>query len=111
MLAIYHTSPLLVALGVAVSSIGVVGVVPLYYGFWEMGRRVSLNPLEVAHAFGLPLMEDLDGNATSDLIAVERGGLCVKYGAVDRYGDEMKLRVEESGKTTIRTPWQGEVLG
>lgn len=108
---VYHTSPLLVALGIAVSLIGVVAVVPLYYGFWEMGRKVSLNPLETARAFGAPLMEGLDGNTTPDMISVERGGMGVKYGALDRYGEQKKLRVEESGKAAVRMPWQGEIFG
>ncbi|KAL1593134.1 hypothetical protein SLS60_010741 [Paraconiothyrium brasiliense] len=110
-LPMYHTSPLLVALGVAVSLIGVAAVIPLYYGFWEMGRKVSLNPLEVARAFGAPVMEGLDGNTTPDMISVERGGMSVKYGALDRYGEQKKLRVEESGRATIRMPWQGEIFG
>jgi hypothetical protein len=110
-LPVYHTSPLLVALGIAVSLIGVVAVIPLYYGFWEMGRKVSMNPLEIARAFGAPVMEDLDGNITRDMICVERGGMGVKYGALDRYGEQKKLRVEESGKATVRMPWQGEIFG
>jgi hypothetical protein len=110
-LPVYQTSPLLVALGVALSLIGVVAVIPLYYGFWEMGRKVSMNPLEIARAFGAPVMEDLDGNTTSDMISVERGGMAIKYGALDRYGEQKKLRVEESGKFTVRMPWQGEIFG
>ncbi|OAG09483.1 uncharacterized protein CC84DRAFT_1137177 [Paraphaeosphaeria sporulosa] len=109
-LPIYHISSLLVALGVVFSLIGVVAVVPLYYGFWEMGRKVSLNPLEIARAFGAPFMEGLDGNTTPDMISVERGGMGVKYGALDRYGEQKKLRVEESGKVTVRMPWQGEIF-
>jgi hypothetical protein len=93
------------------SLIGVVAVIPLYYGFWEMGRKVSMNPLEIARAFGAPVMEDLDGNTTSDMISVERGGMAIKYGALDRYGEQKKLRVEESGKFTVRMPWQGEIFG
>ncbi|KAF2452190.1 hypothetical protein P171DRAFT_426568 [Karstenula rhodostoma CBS 690.94] len=110
-LPVYHTSPLLVALGIAVSLLGVAAVIPLYYGFWELGRKVSLNPLEIARAFGAPLMEGLDGNTTPDMITVERGGMGVKYGAVDRYGEQKKLRVEESGKATVRVPWRGEIFG
>jgi hypothetical protein len=45
------------------------------------------------------------------MICVERGGMGVKYGALDRYGEQKKLRVEESGKATVRMPWQGEIFG
>lgn len=108
---LYRASPPLVALGIAVSLIGVIAVVPLYWGFWEMGRKVSLNPLELARAFGAPLMDGLDGNTTPDMISVERGGVHVKYGAVDRYGEEKQLRVEQTERCNIRTPWQGEIFG
>lgn len=108
---VYYTSPLLLALGVIISLIGVIAIVPLYWGFWELGRQVSLNPLEIARAFGAPLMEGLDGNTTPGMICVERGGMGVKYGALDRYGEEKRLRVEESGRATVRTPWQGEIFG
>lgn len=107
----YHVSPLLVGLGIALSLVGVAAILPLYYGFWEMGRQVSLNPLEIARAFGAPIMNGLDGNTTPGMIAVERGGMAVKYGALDRYGQEKRLRVEESGRATVRTPWQGELFG
>ena len=110
-LYLYHASPLLVALGIVVSLMGVAAVAPLYWGFWEMGRKVSLNPLEIARAFGAPMMEGLDGNTTPDMMMVERGSTCVKYGALDRYGEGKQLRVEQTERCNIRTPWQGEIFG
>lgn len=109
--SVYHVSPLLVALGIVVSIVGVAAVLPLYNGFWEMGRKVSLNPLEIARAFGAPLLDELDGNSTPDMIAVERGDMAIRYGAVDRYGEQKTLRVTDCGKTTVRVPWQGEIFG
>jgi hypothetical protein len=32
------------------------GVLPLFWGWWQLGRAVSLNPLDVARAFGAPLL-------------------------------------------------------
>ena len=80
-------------------------------GFWELGRPVSLNPLEIARAFGAPLMEGMDGNATPDMVTIERGGMSVRYGALERFGMEKTLRVEETARATVRAPWQGEILG
>lgn len=31
-------------------------VLPLYYGFWQLGRNVSLSPVEIAHTFGAPIL-------------------------------------------------------
>lgn len=108
---VYKTNKTLVALGVVLSAAGVIAILPLYMGFWELGRNVSLNPLEIARAFGAPLMEGMDGNATPDMIMVERGGMSVRYGALERFGDEKKLRIEESARATVRVPWQGEIFG
>lgn len=107
----YHTSHVLVAMGILLTAVGVGAVLPLYHGFWELGRRVTLDPLEVARAFGAPVLEGLDGNATPEMVTVERGGMGVRYGAVERYGEEKKLRVEETSRATVRVPWQGEIFG
>lgn len=107
----YRVSPAPLALGVLLSVLGVAAIVPLYNGFWELGRDVSLNPLEVARAFGAPMMEGLDGNASPEMITFERGGMSVRYGVLERHGEGKVLRVEESSRATIRRPWMGEILG
>ncbi|KAF2659830.1 hypothetical protein K491DRAFT_136858 [Lophiostoma macrostomum CBS 122681] len=108
---VYRCNPTLIVIGILLSVAGVAGIVPLYAGFWELGRNVSLNPLEIARAFGAPLMEGMDGNATSDMITIERGGMSVRYGVLERFGMEKKLRVEETARATVRAPWQGEIFG
>jgi hypothetical protein len=109
--ATYRTSPLLVTLGVILSFLSVAAIIPLYNGFWELGRNVSLNPLELARAFGAPMLEGLDGNASPEMVTLERGGMSVRYGALERFGDEKRLRVEEVTRATVRTPWRGEIFG
>lgn len=104
-----HYIPLI--FGILLSLAPVAAILPLYNGFWELGRRVSLNPLEIARAFGAPLLEGLDGNADPDVVTIERGGMAVRYGVVERFGVEKQLRVEERSKATVRVPWEGEVFG
>ncbi|KAG4432747.1 hypothetical protein IFR05_011777 [Cadophora sp. M221] len=31
-------------------------VLPVYWGFWQLGRKVSLNPIEIANAFQAPML-------------------------------------------------------
>lgn len=31
-------------------------VLPVYWGFWELGRKVTLGPLEISHAFNAPII-------------------------------------------------------
>lgn len=107
---VYKTNNALVAIGVLFSMAGVIAILPLYAGFWELGRKFSMDPLEIARAFGAPLLEGVDGNATSGVVALERGGMSVRYGAIERCREEKKLRIDEA-KTAIRTPWKGEIFG
>jgi hypothetical protein len=107
----YRTSPLLVTLGVLISLLSMAAMIPLYKGFWELGRAVSLNPLELARAFGAPMLEGLDGNAGAEMVTLERGGMSVRYGALERFGDGKRLRVEETTGATVRMPWKGEIFG
>ncbi|KAH7151376.1 hypothetical protein DER46DRAFT_638943 [Fusarium sp. MPI-SDFR-AT-0072] len=39
-------------IAIAVSLVGIFAVLPTFWGWWELGRDVSLNPLEIANAFG-----------------------------------------------------------
>ncbi|KAH7068201.1 hypothetical protein BKA63DRAFT_423047 [Paraphoma chrysanthemicola] len=103
--------PTFVVIGILLSILGVASALPLYHGFWELGRDVSLNPLEIARAFGTPLLDGMEGNATAADIELERGHLTVRYGAVERYGGEKVLRVAITAKVNVRVPWEGEVFG
>jgi hypothetical protein len=107
----YRVNPAYIAAGVASSLAGAVAILPLYYGYWELGRTFSLHPLEVARAFGAPLFDGLDGNVTPQDIDFERGDVAVRYGALERNGWEKVLRVEETKTQAIRPPWRGEIFG
>ncbi|CAI6332264.1 unnamed protein product [Periconia digitata] len=100
----------LIAVGTFLSFLSVIAIAPLYQGFWQLGRPVSLNPLEIARAFGAPLLKGLDANATPEMMTVERGGMGIKYGTLERYGEGKDLRIEEMSRTNIRMPWEGEIF-
>lgn len=106
----YTLNPALIALGTFLSLASAIAIAPLYYGFWELGRPVSLNPLEMGRAFGAPLLRGLDGNATPEMMTVERGGMGIKYGTLERFGEGKDLRIEEMSRATIRMPWEGEIF-
>ena len=98
-------------LGLVLSLAPIAAILPLYHGYQSLGRSVSLNPVEVARAFGAPLLEGVDGNATAADVEMEKGWVKVKYGTVERVGREKVLRVEDSGASSVREPWEGEILG
>ncbi len=86
---VYSTNPVYLALAVVVSLVGVLAVLPLYYGWWELGRPVSLNPLETGKAFGAPLFEGMNSNTHRSHILKQVGHEQVRYGVVeDKTEDE-----------------------
>ena len=61
-------------------------VLPSYYGFWQLGRKVTLGPIEVAGAFQAPVMADHPAVATHgevDQFIKEIGDRPVRYGQVE----------------------------
>jgi hypothetical protein len=92
--------------GVAVMLVVVIGVMPLFYGFWDLGRDVTLSPIETAKAFGAPVldMEGVQSNATATAIAKSKAGrLLVRSEAGDgarlRFGGTGSVREPQSGRT------------
>ena len=51
-----------------------------YWGWWELGRPVSLDPLETATAFGAALLHRADMNGTASEICDMVGTMRVRYG-------------------------------
>jgi len=51
----YQTSFIYMAGGVVATLFTVICVLPVYWGFWELGRKVTLGPLEITNAFGAPI--------------------------------------------------------
>lgn len=78
-LTVYTIAIPYLACAVVASLLGVVAVAPLYYGWWELGRDVSFNPLEVANAFDAPILKHVDRNVTAWRIAKQAGFRRVRY--------------------------------
>jgi hypothetical protein len=102
--------PYLVA-GAALSLVVVLAILPLYQGYQYLGRNVSLHPLEIARAFGAPLFDGVEGNAGARDVEMEKGGVVVRYGAVERNREEKILRVEDVSRVNVRMPREGEIFG
>lgn len=52
----YLTSFAYVGGALAATFITVMLVLPVYWGFWQLGRKVTLGPLEISQAFGAPII-------------------------------------------------------
>jgi hypothetical protein len=61
-------------------------LLPAFVGFQELGRDVSLNPIETATAFDAPIFRDLGSNATMGQLASALGARRARLGEVTGSG-------------------------
>ncbi|KAK4445146.1 hypothetical protein QBC34DRAFT_473034 [Podospora aff. communis PSN243] len=106
--------------GVAVMLVATIGVMPLFYGFWTLGREVSLSPVEMAKAFGAPVLEGSGAGVTAEAIArSEVGRVGVQYGEVvsgvatgtgpETAESKGELRLRFGREDEVRAPVGGRV--
>jgi hypothetical protein len=79
----YKTSFAYVGGALAATLVTVLLVLPVYWGFWQLGRKVTLGPLEISHAFNAPIIApDRTKNHHGDFEEVlnEVGKRRVRYG-------------------------------
>lgn len=90
-LTIYEAQWAYAAAATSISIISVFALASLFWGWWELGRDVSLNPLEVALAFNSSLFEMVNSNSRLSQIVRVVGPQKVIYAGevskedVDRY--------------------------
>jgi hypothetical protein len=54
----YKTNTLILGIGVGLMAVAVLAIMPLFWGFWRLGRKVSMSPLEVAKALHYSTITD-----------------------------------------------------
>ncbi|KAI5193565.1 hypothetical protein AUEXF2481DRAFT_25207 [Aureobasidium subglaciale EXF-2481] len=71
-------------------------VLPSYYGYWQLGRVVTLGPFEIANAFHAPVLDHpaVANAGVKDLIR-EVGNRQVKYGEMIHHDAPGRLAVAE----------------
>jgi hypothetical protein len=57
-------------------------IMPLFMGWWRVGRTVSLSPIEIAKAFRAPLLNGYGCNGSISSLLKEAGTREVKYGVL-----------------------------
>lgn len=80
---VYSISTAYLISAVVVSLLGVLAIAPLYWGWWELGRDVSFNPLEVARAFHAEILKDANWNMSKEGLVKVVGDREVSYRVVD----------------------------
>ena len=79
---IYQTYYLFMALGTLFLMLAFFAILFTFYGFWEIGRPVSMSPIETAKAFNAPVLTHGDSNAPASNLLKQVGNQPVRYGVV-----------------------------
>jgi hypothetical protein len=78
----YHTNYTFAVLATAASLVAILSVLLTFNGFWHIGRKVSMSPIELAKAFNAPLLQNADSNAPVKTLLEQVGVKPVQYGMV-----------------------------
>jgi hypothetical protein len=71
-------------------------VLPSYYGYWQLGREVTLGPFEIANAFRAPVLDHpAAANARVKDLIREVGNRQVKYGEMVQHDASGRLAIAE----------------
>lgn len=88
---IYESNYSYFAIATTLSILGILSV-GTFNGFWQLGRSVTLSPVETAKAFNAPILSSNDSNATVWDLLEEVGTRSVRYGAVAVITDDATRR-------------------
>ena len=108
-LPIYESHYLYLGLAVLVTSLGWLAMLPIFGGWWHVGRTVTMSPVETGKAFRAPMLASSDGNAEIDNLLKEVGTRPIRYGAVATGGEYSRLELHEP--RYVQKPWGGQTFG
>lgn len=84
---IYKSQYAYLAVAVVITLTATFCVLTISFGWWHLGREVSLSPIEIAKAFAAPCLDGAHSNAKVGSILKQIGKEKVRYGAVWDEGD------------------------
>lgn len=89
---VYRSHYLFLGLALALNLVGLVLIVPTYWGWWAFGRKITLSPIEIARAFRAPGLASADGNAPVKKLLREIGDRPVRYGELNAVAEGAAAR-------------------
>jgi hypothetical protein len=89
-IAVYVSSYLYLGIACLLTILAILLIVPTFYGYWYIGRNVSMSPVEIAKAFNAPLLRNEDSNAEAADLIKAIGHRRIRYGLVSAdYADSI----------------------
>jgi hypothetical protein len=101
---VYKTQRQWLAGAFAVIVMACSSIFPTYWGWWRLGRPVSMSPLEIAKAFDAPLMQHTDPNGSAADHVRTEGDTKVRYGYHATVAEQL-----ESDTTTERLSYHPKI--
>ena len=101
---IYKTNYTFTALATLASLLPIAVVLLTFHGAQRFGRQVSLSPIEVARAFGAPILRNSNSNASARALLKQVGSRPVKYGVIS----DNAIRRKPVSTQSFRTPYSDE---
>lgn len=90
--SVYRTHYTFMLIAVALSLLSLLSVFITMYGWWQLGRNVSMSPFEIAKAFDAPLLRAAGSNAVFKGYPSVLKSQNIRYGAkVDRETHEGEM--------------------
>jgi Protein of unknown function (DUF3176) len=84
-------------------------VAPTFWGWWEIGRSVTLNPIEIAKAFDAPFFQGPGSNATERELVRNMGSRLLRYGEAEcqdrAENSSRQLKLADPHEISTPTPW------
>lgn len=105
----YESHYLFLGLATLFTALAWLAKLPIFIGWWSVGRKTSMSPIETAKAFGAPMLEIADPNATADMLLKEVGDRAVRYGSVAVSRSQID-RIAMSEPHIVRTPYKGQTF-
>ncbi|KAH5332489.1 hypothetical protein HBI12_054130 [Parastagonospora nodorum] len=110
---VYKSQYIYLAVAVAITVLASLSVFGLLLGWWKLGRKVTLSPIEVAKAFAAPSLHDALSNTDIKALLKTTGHRRLRYGAV--WDD---IEVDEHSEATLHfarngrceRPHEGQIL-
>jgi hypothetical protein len=79
-------------------------VAPTFWGWWKIGRSVTLNPIEIAKAFDAPFFQGPGSNFTGSELVRTTGSRLLRYGEAEGEGSKRQLKLADPQEISRPTP-------
>lgn len=104
---VFRSHYLFLALALLFTLLAVAAVVPVFSGWWRLGRQVSLSPLEIAKAFDPSSLSSADSNAPVDVLLKQVGSTRLQYGSIDAPSSAESQKLAFAGPGLVSVPSPG----